>query len=62
MNTITRKQIAAAVGVSVDTVARRERDWGLDKCRSRAKARPVLYFREKVSRTLLEQSIISRPV
>ncbi len=45
MTTITRKEIAAAAGVSVRTVIRRERAWGLISCRSTASARPILYFR-----------------
>ena len=62
METITRKDIARAAGVSEKTVGRRERDWGLNTCRSRASERPQLYFREQVNRQLVPRSIIHRPI
>ncbi|HXS68308.1 MAG TPA: hypothetical protein VN761_05660 [Candidatus Polarisedimenticolia bacterium] len=40
---ITRKEIAAANEVSIDTIARLESRIGLDQCRDQACARPVRY-------------------
>lgn len=58
---ITREEIAKAAGVSEDTVKRKEKTWGLDKCRSKATNRP-LFFRAKASDILLSQSIIPVPL
>lgn len=62
METITRKDIANAAGVSEKTVARRERNWGIHSCRSQASHRPQLYFREQVNRILVPRRIFSRPL
>lgn len=60
--TITRKQIACAAGVSEKTVSRREHNWGISRCRSAASKRPQLYFREQVNRALVPRHIIPRPI
>jgi len=60
--TITRKEIAQAAEISVDTVARREREWGLHRCRSRANGRPILYFRKKANHALLSRRLIEEPL
>lgn len=62
MDTITRKDIARAAGVSEKTVARRERKWGLHQCRSEAIHRPHLYFRDQVNRQLIPRRIFSAPL
>ncbi len=61
-NTITRKEIAAAADVSEDTVTRREKSWGLDKCISQARQKPVSFFRDKVNQALISRGIISKPI
>lgn len=58
--TVTRKEIATAAGISVDTVARRERDWGLDSHRARGCKKPIIYFREQASELLLKLRVIYR--
>lgn len=60
--TITRLEIAKAVEMSESTVERREVEWGLDKCRSKASKGVVLYFRAKASEALLMRFIIYRPL
>jgi len=55
---ITRKEIASAAGVSVATVIRREREWGLRECRSKASERPILYFRPRVNAELMRRAVI----
>jgi|HubBroStandDraft_5_1064220.scaffolds.fasta_scaffold376451_2 hypothetical protein len=61
-NTVTRKEIASAAEISERTVMRHESEWGLNKHRSRAKQNPVLFFRDKVSKILLELRIIQKPL
>lgn len=58
MNTITIKEIATAVGVSVSTVRRREKDWGLDEARSHASRHARLYFRRKATEILFKAGVL----
>lgn len=50
--TLTRKEIASMTRTSISTVIRRERDWGLDKCKSRATKKPIQYFGQKALEAL----------
>jgi hypothetical protein len=50
--TMTRKEIAAANDLSDDTIARRERRLGLDKCRDRTCNRPFRYHRDQAAQRL----------
>jgi hypothetical protein len=59
--TITRKEIAKATGVSERTVKRKEKEWGLSKCRSKASERP-LFFLDPANRELMQRGIILRPI
>lgn len=61
-DTITRKQIAQAAGVSEDTVRRKEVEWGIDKFKSTASECPILFFRQPVSIQLLKIRVIIRPL
>lgn len=60
--TVTIKEIASAAGVSEDTVRRRRKDWGLDKCQSMATKIPIVFFTQKASEVLIRQRIISKPL
>lgn len=60
--TITRKEIATAADVSEDTVARRERAWGLDKCRAKGRKRPVSFFRDLANAALIAEGVIEKPI
>jgi hypothetical protein len=60
--TVTRKEIATAAGVSVSTVIRKEKKWGLDKLRSKAVESEVRFFRAQASRHLIAISVISQPI
>lgn len=60
--TVSRKEIAAGIGVSERTVVRHEASWGLDKCRSSATENPILFFRTKANRELLKRRIIDKPL
>ena len=60
--TVTIKEIAAAAGVSVDTVRRRKKKWGLDKCQSRATRIPIAFFTQEASEVLIKHRIISQPL
>lgn len=62
MRTITRKQIADAAGVSLRTVQRKEKKWGLDKCRSNGCERPITYIPEKASSLLISLDVILKPI
>ena len=62
MNTVTRKDIATAAGMSVKTVARHERNWGIHTCRSNASRREALYFRDGVNSRLIPAKIITKPI
>lgn len=46
--TLCRKEVAFMLGVSVCTLKRREREFGLDRARTRASRNPILYDRDKV--------------
>jgi DNA-binding XRE family transcriptional regulator len=58
MNTITKKEIAELAGVSLRTVVRREKEWGIFAARSKASRRPILYFRARVERLLAAFGVI----
>jgi hypothetical protein len=62
MRTVTRKEIADAAGVSLRTIQRKEKKWGLDKCRSNGCERPITYIPEKASRVLISKDVISEPL
>ena len=44
---ISRKELAMMCGVSVSTVKRKEKVWGLSECRSGANKSTALFFRSK---------------
>jgi FixJ family two-component response regulator len=56
---MTRKEIAAQLGVSVDTVERHEKKWGLDKLRSRVCQKPVLYWRQRTITLLTNRGLLA---
>lgn len=60
--TITLKELAAAIGVSEDTVRRRMKDWGLDQCICAATRRPLVFFKEQAGAALLKLKVISKPL
>jgi len=62
MNTVTLKEIADAANVSVDTVRRNLKRWGLSKCRSKAREYPMIFFRGQASDALLRHRVISTPL
>lgn len=62
VRTVTRKEIAAAVEMSEDTVARRAKEWGLDKCSSVASRRPVIFFRDLASEVLIRRGLLTKPL
>ncbi len=47
VTTITRKEIANLMSVSVKTVIRHEKDWKLDTCIVKTSRRPILYHEVK---------------
>ena len=49
---ITIKEVAAAVGLSVRTVRRHEKSFGLDKCRDGLCEKPTRYFANQAKREL----------
>lgn len=49
---ITRKEIAAILEVSVDTVRRQERAWGIFEFRRQLSARQIDYRRDAAMRAL----------
>lgn len=55
--TVTRKDIAQATGVSVDTVARKFTR-ALAPARCRAIEKPLTYFRARANRILLDLQVI----
>lgn len=57
MATLTRKELAAQLGISYDTLVRREKEWGLDKCILKKFKRPIQYDAEKIRLTLLRNEI-----
>jgi hypothetical protein len=57
--TITRKEIAEAAGISVDTVKRNETVWGLNRHRSKACKKPVVYFRRRAMNLLASLGIVA---
>lgn len=57
---ITRKEIAAANEVSVDTIARMESRIGLDECKDKACARPVRYHATE-ARECLRKNKMNEP-
>jgi len=57
---LTRKEIAAANEVSIDTVARLEARIGLDQCRDQACARPVRYHAAE-ARECLRKNKLKEP-
>lgn len=59
-NTISRSELARIIGMSEDTIRRREEEWGLTPCRSKASKSTVLYFRSQASEALLTRYIIYR--
>lgn len=59
---ITRKEIASAAGVSEDTVRRRQKEWGLNKCKSEAIKQPIAFFRDKANRELIKRRVIEKPI
>lgn len=56
---ITRKEIAAELGVSVDTVERHEKLWGLDKVRAKTPQKPVAYWAGKVRALLTKRGLLA---
>lgn len=58
-DTITRKEIAALIGVSIDTVIRKERQWGLRKHLNKSKQRPLIFFRGPIIKILTMRGIIA---
>jgi hypothetical protein len=60
--TLTRKELAAAIGVCVITIARHERDWGLDRCKAVCPAKPISFFRKAANRTLIKARVICEPI
>lgn len=54
VTTITRKEIANLLAVSIDTVERREKEWKLRRCLIRTIKRPVTYDRAKIEVLLVE--------
>ena len=60
-DTLTRKEIADAIGVSIDTVERKESEWGLDKCRCVRTSKPILFFKSKVVSRLMRAKVIASP-
>jgi hypothetical protein len=58
-NNFTRKEIADMLGVSVRTLIRREKEWGLDRCRSNASISPYLFFRKRTLEILKEHGLIA---
>jgi secreted PhoX family phosphatase len=60
--TVTIKEIAAAAGVSVDTVRRKKKKWELDRCQSKATRIPIAFFTAEASEVLIKHRIISRPL
>ena len=58
-NHITRKEIADMLGVSVDTVERRETEWGLTKAKSAASRRPILFLKSSTIRILTARGLLA---
>lgn len=58
-HTITRKELAFEIGVHVATLIRREREWGLDKCRSKSHVRPQHYFSDKARAALVAAGVLN---
>lgn len=56
--TITRKEIAEAVGISEDTAARRGLWKDLEPFKSTASRRPFIYFRAKVLQHLIQRGLL----
>jgi hypothetical protein len=56
---IDRKQICDALGISIFTLLRHEVEWGVDKCKSAVKKKPVLYFPERLNKALKKANVIS---
>lgn len=54
---ITRKEIAAANEVSDETIRRRERHYGLHRCRDQACQKPVRYHRAAAAICLRAHSL-----
>lgn len=61
---ITRKDIARAIGMSVKTVERKAKEWGLEDedCVSSASGHTRLYFRDVASRKLIRRRVIKDPI
>lgn len=56
--TLTRKEIAALLGVSVMTVIRRSKEWQLEKFRCKASRRPLLYWRAAVVESFSQRGLM----
>jgi FixJ family two-component response regulator len=56
---MTRKEIAAQLGVSVDTVERHEKKWGLHKLRSGVCRKPVVYWRHRAITLLTNRGLLA---
>ena len=59
-STITRKELAALAGVSVKTVQRHEKDWGLHRFISRTRLRPVEFHLAPVVKHLQQLRVLGR--
>jgi hypothetical protein len=62
MDNITRKELAAQLKVSYDTLVRNETEWGLFECRIKISKRPILYDYQKAVLTLRQRGAILKPV
>ena len=59
VTTITRKEIAGLISVSVNMVRRKEKKWGLDKCKLEISDRPIEYHRARAMVILERLSLIN---
>jgi hypothetical protein len=62
VNYITRKEIAAILGVSVRTISRRQAEWGLNSCITDSCRRPIAFSLPEASIALMRARVISRPI
>lgn len=58
---ISRKEIALILGVSVDSVRRNEKPWGLSEYRVNLNARLVLYWRTGVMKLFRDRRWVNPP-
>ena len=61
-DTISLKELAPKLGVSIKTIQRRESTWGLTLCVCALTVRPKLYYLKKVNVQLLKRNVISEPI